>query len=689
MVYIPKKKEVYVDVENLKKGLYVLEDTTKAPLGSFRVMQNAQVTDRGGISPRFGTEILGTANASNSPVKSLYTYNRSFGTDQLILKAYDDEIEILSKNNESSGWNRLKNGFTDSDFGFVTSLVNTDTQDYVVFCNRYQPYQRWTGAVTLLNGALAGGETSVTVDSVLTDEVFYSGTASANSATTIDIATTGWAASQWIGFYVHIVGTKKVRLITANTGTQITFSTLGAGPGNVAFEIRQLAFPLTGTIIYNGTNIAYTGIDISTAFTVGSAHAAPDNTLETLVPTEYLDAPRGNRLANYLNRIIVGNVRSAMARNSGGALGGYASAGSYFVSKVNNPFDFTYAATRLAGEGDIVSTPYGGGDITDISTQEDTAYVFKRNYIEAVKYSQDADDFAVRTPLKAGIGSVGKVIRGQDDVYFITADNEFTSIGRVETKDILPQTKNLGNSIKRLIESYDFTGGGRGKEYKGKVYIPGKSSSSATFNDVVLIYNKQNKAFEGVWDLAINEIADYGSDVIAGQSNSANVIKLFTGTADVVGTGTDDRLPIYSNCESNFMNLTASKSTLQALNAVYFEGYITPGSTVTFKIFKDFENTPFLNFDFSGNESGLLDGSITGSFLGQEPLALNPIGAFSDLDADGRFHFKFRVYFPFQYANYFSVGWESTGADIDYEILRYSLGLKEDVSVNTNDIKSI
>lgn len=686
MVYIPKKKEVYVDVENLKKGLYALEDTTKAPLGSFRVMQNAQVTDRGGISPRFGTEILGTVNASDKPVKSLYTYNRSFGTDQLILKAYDDEVEILSKNNESAGWNRLKNGFTDSDFGYVTSLVNNDSQDYVVFCNRYEAYQRWSGAVTLLNGALAGAETAVTVDSVLTDEIFYSGTASANSATTIDIATAGWAASQWIGFYVHIVGTKKVRLITANTSTQITFSTLGAGPGNVAFEIRRLAFPLTGSIIYNGTPIAYTGIDISTAFTVASAHAAADNTLVTLVPTEYLDAPRGNRLTNLESRIIVGNVRSAMARDSGGALGGYASAGSYFVSRKNNPVDFTYAATRLAGDADIQSTPYGGGDITDVSIQEDAAYIFKRNYIEAVKYSQDENDFAVRIPLKSGIGSVGKIIKGQDDVYFITADNEFTSIGRVETKDILPQTKNLGNSIKRLIESYDFTGVGRGKEYKGKVYIPGKSSSDATYNDVVLIYNKQNKAFEGVWDLAINEMADFGNDVIAGNSNSANVIKLFTGTSDVVGT---DRLPIYSNCESNFMNLTASKATLQALNAVYFEGYITPGTTITFKVYKDFETTPFLKFDFSGNESGLLDGSITGAFLGQEPISFNPIGAFSDLDAEGRFHFKFRVYIPFVYANYYSVGWESTGTDIDYEILRYSLGLKEDVSVDTDSIKNI
>jgi hypothetical protein len=686
MVYVPKKKEIYVDIENFKKGgLYALDDTTKAPIGSFMIMRNAQITDRGGIAPRFGTEVLGSNNSSSLAVKGLYNYKRSFGEDELLIKTYDDEIEYISKNNLTAGWNRLKSGFTvGKEFGFVTSLVNTDSQDYVIFCNRYEPYQRWSGAVTLLNGALVGGETSVTVDSVLTQEVYYAGTATSNSATTIDLTGAGWASSQWVNMYVHIVGTGKIRKITANTASQITFDTLGAGPGNVAFQIRQLAFPVSGTIIYNGTNIAYSGMDIATAFTVSSAHAASDNSAVTLVPTEYTGAPRGNRLANYLNRIVVGNVRSAMARDSGGSLQGYSSAGSYFVSKINNPFDFSFTATRIAGEGDIVSTPYGGGEITDVSTQENTAYVFKEQYIESVKYSQDANDLAVREPLKSGIGAVHKTIKGQDDVYFMTKDGEFTSIGRVETKDILPQTKNLGFNIKRYLEAFD-NDEFAGIEDRGKIYFFVKSTSNADYNDLVVIYNKQYKIFEGVWDLSLNWATQFGDDVVAGQSNSANVIKLFKGTADVVGT---DRYPIFSQCQSNFMNLTSSKITLQALNAVYFEGYITPGTDVTFKVFKDFQTTPFLQFVFSGSETSLLDGTITGSFLGDGPIGLNPVGSYIQ-GTDGRYHFQFRVYIPFQYGNYFSVGWESQGTDLDYEVLRYGLGLKEDVSVDTNSIKNI
>jgi len=686
MTYVPKKKEVYIDVDKFKNGLYDLEDTTKAPFGSFRIMRNVQITDRGGVSPRFGTELLGTNNTSASGVKGFYNYKRSFGSDEILIKAYDTKLEYYSFNNASAGWNLLKTGFTQGkQFGFITSLVNNDNQDYLIYCNRYDSYQRWQGSITTTTSALSGGETSVPVTSILTGETYESQTATANSATTFTVSGTPWAASQWVNFYVYIPSTGKVRKITSNTSSQITFDTLGAGPGNVAFQIRQLAFPASGTIIYNGTNIAYTTVDVFNAFPVSSAHAAPTGSAVTLIPAEYPANPRGNRFANLLNRIIVGNVRSALSRDAGGTLQGSVSAGSYYVSKINNNIDFTYAATRLAGEGDVISTPYGGGDITDVVTQEDTAYVFKNAYIESIKYSQDANDLAVRDPLKAGVGSIGKVIRGKDDLYFFNESKQFTSIGRVKTVDILPQTSNLGFRIKRILEQYVFDEMD-GFEHLDKIYIACKSSSTATYNDTVLIYSKQTKAFEGLWDIPASGFARFNELPYYAESNGANVYQMLKGTADVKGT---TRYPIASDCVSHFMNLTSSKITLQALNAVYFEGYITPGSTVTFKVYKDFETVPFLKFDFSGNETGLIDGTIQGAFLGQLPLALNPVGSFSQYGTDGRFHFQFRVYIPFQYANYYSVGWESSGTDLDYEIIRYGLGLKEDVSVNTNSIKNI
>lgn len=684
-----KSNQVYIDYEKFKLGLYALDDTTKAPFGSARIMNNMRVTDRGGVAPRLGTELLGEFNAGSEAITGFYNFRKSFDENEYLMKAYGDELELYSKNHSSAGWSRLKEGFTSGkEFGFVSSLVNTDNEDYLIFCNRYEPYQRWRGSVALLDGTLSGGETEVTVDSTITNEIFESKTATANTTTTISISQALWAASQWVNLYVYITsGTQmgKVRKITANTTSQITFDALDVAPGTCTFEIRKLAFPATGTIIYGGTTIEYTAIDTSTSFTVGSAHASASGAIVAVVPDEYPANPRGNRLANYLSRIIVGNVRSAMARDSGGALQGFSSGGSYFVSKIINPVDFGFAAARLAGEGDIIGTPYGGGEITDIATQEDTAYVFKKQYIEAVKYSQDTSDLANRIPLKAGIGSIGPVIKGSDDVYFMTEDNKFTSIGRVSTKDILPQTDNIGFKIKRLLDTYVF-GTGRGIEANDTILFPAISSDENAENDITIVYNKTNKAFDGIWDFHANYFEKFGGETYFAESNTPNAYKINVGHADVVG---DDRYPISSQYATHFMNLTGSHGNSQALNSLYFEGYIKGNSVITFKSWKDFSNDPFLEFNFSGTEEGLLDGQEFQGFLGGTPIGLRPMGSVSSEDEEGRRHFFFIVYFPFQYGNHFSVGFESSGVDYDYEVSRFGLGLAESVSVDTNRVKAI
>lgn len=680
-------KDVFIDMEKFKLGFYALEDTTKAPFGSARTMTNCQVTDRGGISPRPGTELLGTYSTTAFGLKGFYNFRKSFDSDEILIKTYDTYMEAYSKN-KTTDWFRVKTDFTsDKEFGFVTSLVNNDKQDYTIFNNRYEEYMRWSASITLLNGALVGGETEVTVDSLLTDEIFLSSTATSNAATTVDVSTAAWAASQFVGFYIYFPGTGKIRLISANTSTQITFATLGAGPGNIAFQIRQLAFPATGTIIYGGTTIAYTAPDVYNKFPVASAHASADNTPVTIVPDKYPANPRGNRLTNYLNRIIVGNVRSAMARDSGGALQGYSSAGSYFVSKVNTPTDFTFTATRVAGEGDIIGTPYGGGDITDVQSFEDEALIFKKNYIESVKYSQDANDLAVRTPIKQNVGSVGKTIRGSDDVYFVTEDKKFTSIGRVRLKDVKPQTENIGYTIKRFLDACDFNELGRGIEYKDKIYIPCKSGSTEDNNNIIVVYNKMTKGFDGIWDIGAFSLVRWNDGLYYAESGGINVYKMLTGFTDVVGT---NRYPIVSEYATHYFNLTAQKTEHQAMNGLMVEGYIRGGTEITFNVWKDFSTDPFLTFNFSTDEVGLLDGQESSAFLGSSPLAINPLAAtFSDPDEDGRRHFSFYVYFPFQYGNFFSVGHQSNGADLDYEITRYGLLMKEDISPDNTKIKSV
>lgn len=681
--------EVLIDMDKFRLGLYALDDTTKAPFGSARKMNNCQVTDRGGISPRPGTQVLGTYSTSAFTTKGFFNFKRSSGSDEILVRNYDTFMEAYSLS-KTTDWFKVKTTFTsDKEFGYVTSLVNTDNTDYLVGCNRYDDYFTWTGAIAILNGALVGGETTITVDSVLASDVYESQTATANSATTVDVSTVTWAASQWVNFYIYFPSTGKIRKITSNTATQLTFDTLGAGPGNIAFEIRQLNFPASGTLILGGNTVAYTAIDTATTFSVASAPATANSTPVTIVPTNYPANPRGNRFTNYLGRIVVGNVRSALARNSGGALQGYAAAGSVFVSKLNTPTDFTYSAARIAGEGDIVSMPYGGGDITDVMANEDEVLIMKKSYSESLKYSQDANDLAVRTPQKPGSGSVGKMIRGTDEVYFITEDKKFTTIGRQRLKDVKIQTENIGYRIKRFLDACGFDQLGRGIDFADKIYVPLKLTTTALHNNAILVFNKKNNSFDGVWNIGAFGLERWNGMLYYAESTGINVFQMLIGTADVVGA---TRYPIVSEYATHFMNLTSSKANEQAMHSIAVEGYIRGGSTINFYGWTDFALDPFVTFTLTtgASDTAFLDGTSLTASLGTQPLATQPLaGIFSDPDSDGRRHFFFRVFFPYKYAQFFSVGHSSSGTDDDYEITRYALGVKQDTSFPAGKVKSI
>jgi len=743
-------KTLTVSQSNFRLGLHLLEDDTSSPIGSARKMLNVSISDRGGISTRPGTKLLGAINTSSGSVKGVFNFKKSQGSFEYPIKAYDTFLEYY---HSTAGWSKLKTTFTTAqEFGFTSSLVNVDSDDFCYFCNRTEEYQRWRGAVTLLNGALSGGEIAVTVDSVLKDNVYYSSSATSSSATTVTVSDATWATDMWKNFVIHIVGTTKVRRITGNTTTVITFDTM-SDPGSNSFEIRQLAFPLynigtvttagtttltgAGTnflttyrtgdliyvdtetvrtvssvtsdtvlvvtsvfftttaglnhrhkrqIIYGGTVIEYTNIDISTAFVVASATAAVDNTAITLVPQVFIDAPRGNRLENLLGRVYIGNVRSAVSRDSAGALQGSDQAGSMFVSKLLDPTTFTFSASRIAGEGDILNMPYGGGELTDIKGQESAIYAYKKGYVESVSYSQDANDYAIRVPLKTGKGSVGKVIKGADDQYFMTIDKTFTSLGRIKTKDILPQTENIGVSIKRLLDSYDHTDF-NGIEFNNKIYTCHKTSSDENYNNVILVYNKSTKSYEGIWALPAGYFFEYLTNLYYAESNGANVWQMLIGKSDVQDATTT--YPVTSDWRSNFFNVLPMKNNTQGINSVFLEGYITANTSFTFNLYKDFSDVATLSFTFGGSEESEMVGDSLNRFMGSTALALEPIGTVDAPGSDGRRRFQFIVYFPYIYGETFSTGITSEGKNQDWEIIRISLGLKEDISVKINNIKTI
>jgi len=688
-------KTLTFDMDGFRQGLQLLSDDSLAPPGSARRMLNVLITDRGGIAPRPGIELLGERNTDGVPSDGFYVFKKAFGAKEIPIKAYSGAIYAY---HAAAGWFKIKDGFTGGEeFDFISNLVNTDNADYTYYCNRYEPFQRWTGQIALIEGALTGGETEIVVDSTLEEDIFEEDVATGTPTTTvIDVADTPWVASQWINFYIYITsGTQigQVRKITASTNNQLTFDALDSAPSaSDTFEIRQLLFNLNETdqFYYNGVAIQVTAIKSSTELTVASAHVAPDGTPIVQEPVEFPGAPRGNRLDTLLGRTLVGNVRSAVARDAGGALQGSNSAGSIFVSQLNDPTDFTYSATRIASEGDIISMPYGGGDITDISVQEEVAYVYKKTYIEAIQYTQDIDDYAVRTPLKTGAGSIGKVIKGKDDHYVISLDKQFTSIGRVVGKDQTVQTENIGLPIKRLLDEYGFTDV-TGAEFRNRILFSCRSDLNQNQNNVTVVWNKTTKTFEGIWNLGAFGFDTYLDELYFAGASDANVYKMFIDEKSDILSDTE-KIPITAVWESNFFNLLPVKGNIQSIKSINIEGYIGPNTEFQFDLYKDFSTDSALTFSFSSidmDDEQFMLGDNLAAFLGNNPLGVDPLGTIDAPGADGRRRFSFLIYFPFIYGQYFSTSIQSEGEDQDWEIIRTSLGLSEDISTKVSSIKVI
>jgi len=686
-------KTLSISQDNFKYGLQLLTDDSKAPLGSAREMVNTLISDRGGITTRPGTILLGTYNSSLLPVRGLYNFKKSKDLPDILMKTYDDKVEYLYPSTQV--WDKLKSGFTsDKEFGFTYSLVNTESDDFAYFCNRYEEYQRWRGVYTQLDGALVGAETNVQVDSLLTDPIYYSDTATSNSATTVTVSTANFAVDGFKNFYIYFPSTGKIRLISSNTATVITFTTLGVGPGNIAFQLKMLNFPATGSIIYNGTVIAYTAPDVYNKFPVSSAHVGVDNAPVALIAEVFPSAPRGNRMDTLRRRVYVGNVRSALSRDSSGNLQGTTQSGAVYVSKQNDPSSFTFSATRVAGEGAILGVPYGGGEVTDMKGFENEMAMYKKDYIELIKFTEDTNDTALETPLKTGVGSVGKVIKGTDDHYFMTPDKKYTSLGRVRQKDTTPQSENMGYVIKRLLDTYN-NDSFSGIEFNNRIFSAHKSSNTITNNDVMLVFNKQTKSFEGIWTIGANNlethkgVSDKAPGLVYGESNGANIWKMFqTRKSDIRGTSI---LPYTASWQSNFFNILPIKSNIQSINSIAVEGYISAGTTFTYELFKNFETDSTYSFTFGGTETQFLQGAGNlASFFGSDPFGTVPIGSISGVaDEDGRYRFSFIVYFPYQHAQYLSSKISSSGKDQDWEVERISYGLREDISTRTSNTKVV
>ena len=684
-------KDIISEFGDFRNGLYVSLDSTKAPLGSARLMKNARITDRGGISKRPGIELLGDFNTSDEPCVGFGVFVKTDVVQEIPIKAYDGKLEYYSPS--TSSWEFLNDGYTDGqDFGFIKSFTMNNIVDKYYIGNAYEDDQYWTGVCTSLTADLAAIDTEAEVTSVFRDDIYISDTSIASAATTIQATTdNAMVDNQWINFYVYIksgVHEGKIRKITGTTGATrtITFDTLGTNPGLCDYEIRYTDFLTSGTIVIGGTEVVYSAIPEYNKFTITAGATASSGDAVTSSIVTIPGNPKGNRMVAHKGRRYLGGVRSGMSRDSAGTYGGATALSSTFVSKVvnglflTNDYDsFEFGNPRVAGEGDIVPMEFGGAGMIDVIVFNDSVYTIKPTAIVGLSYSEDTDDRVIRKTISDSYGAITRVIQGQDDVYFITTDKQLTSLGIVENKGSDKElATNIGLNVKRFLQDKSYDKKARGEFFENRLYMPYKEEESDVATNGVLIYNQDGR-FEGNWSLNVNSMRIYDGDLYATSSTSANCYKLETGLNDIIGEdGDNDKAyPVSFEWISNWHNLTSSNFNLQEVSMFACEGYIKLNTQLDFSLYKDFSDIPFKEFSFLGTDPQV-DNDLSGAFLGAFPLGSEPLGAISSEETeDGMHHFMFMIYFEPQQAEDVSWGFTNSGLDENFQIIRAGMSLSE------------
>jgi hypothetical protein len=652
--------EINLSIRDMSKGLRVGLDDINEPAGSFRLMRNARITDRGGIAKRQGVSVIGDYDSSGESVRGLFRYQKADGSD-ILVKALETTHKYLD-----TTWVSFETGLTASDHDYAPHVVNTADDDYLYFSSKENGYRRWKGWHDRTTSVLAGGETEIPVTSVLKADVYHSGTAASVSMTTVNVTGTPWAANQWNGFYVRITsGAQSGRIspVSATTTGQITFAAIAGLSGTPTFEIRQIDVPASGTVLVGGTSVAYTSVTNDDSLTVASAPAAASGSAVVLVPTAYPGAPKGQAMDVWLTKILVGNIKSAMSKDGLGNDIATSVSRAVYVSNAGDGTDFSFSAPRSANEGDIIELAYGGGSVLDVAAQEDAFYVGTQNYIEADGYTQVQDasgntDVLQRRPLKPGIGLAGRFVKGKDDLYFFTPAGEFTSIGRVANVDSTPQSLDIGYPIRRLLDGRVNTHAD-GIEWDNRLYMAHRLDSGSAHNDRVLVYNRGTKSFEGDWILPASFFAVWNGKPCFGSSNGANVMQMHDGEADV-WDGVD--YPISAEVKSNWINVTPSGMEDQSLTGFHVSGYIRGNSAATYYLYADYSDTPVLSVTLTGTDDQVFSVTVRGS-LGEVPLGEEPLASVDEADEDGLRRFRFSAWFPDQYCQAVSWGWKSSGTN--------------------------
>ncbi len=283
--------------------------------------------------------------------------------------------------------------------------------------------------------------------------------------------------------------------------------------------------------------------------------------------------------------------------------------------------DFTYSATRLAGEGNVLRQDSLGSKTQSVSVFNNTFYSLQDEGSWSLKVSTDDltfDNQVYRSKIACPSykGSVGTA---EGIVFVDTFNTDYPKLRMLALNQFGDLVIPIDLSKNFKMSDYTFDEDTSLYKKKDSVIISCKKDS--TVNNTLIICNLKQKSFDVVGYTA-NFFVDLDNKIIAGDSTSPNAYELFTGIDDL-----DYNIVAYWIGKRTSLRI----EDLKKFKKFYVGGYIQ--SDQAFEVWASFDNDAY---EYVGEVEG--DGSYVDSSssvtVGSEMFGTQMVGGESDIVAN-------------------------------------------------------
>lgn len=451
--------------------------------------------------------------------------------------------------------------------------------------------------------------------------------------------------------------------VIASTGADTITKT-----GTDSWEDAGFYVTANKSLVINGNTYTYSGGEDTDTLTgvMGDPTGEPIGSIVTqsVVITANTDMtditetfPNG-LIANLNNQIFVGALTSAVL----------------WISKVNDFTDYSSSTPRQTGEGASLILD---DNLVALIRQEQFMYVsagkdlwYNVNFelqtsTVGVTYEQVNAEL-LKNGRRQGAQSQAFTSHMKNNVITVTFEPTIDMIGRIQDYFETPQTKNISDSIKLLVDQLNFTGGSIFYyRYQILVAVPQEG--------IVLIYSLNTNSWEAPQTLPITRFYVVEGELYGHSSATSESYQLFTGYADRVYPGFSG-YPIDSKAVFSYQNF-GTRAKLKKANMFYIEGYISGNTTLLCTLTYEIDGCATTKtFEVDGSDKAIVcipsDSDSLGKVsLGKQKLGGDGISSVTGLPP------KFRVEKTFPSTNFFecSFSFEVLGVSQNFQILAYGL----------------